>query len=92
MLTIIGEPTILLPADFNAKKPNYWEGPSIRHIGKWYYLVYPATDITGLNYAMSLFPDKGFHNTDSVDILLHHVVHPVQLLEATVEDLKYLGC
>ena len=60
MLTIIGEPTIILPADFNPKRPNYWEGPSIRHIGKWYYLVYPATDITGLNYAMSLFPDKGF--------------------------------
>lgn len=60
MLTIIGEPTIILPADFNSKRPNYWKGPSIRHIGKWYYLVYPATDITGLNYAMSLFPDKGF--------------------------------
>ena len=60
MLTIRSEPTILLPADFNAKKPNYWEGPSIRRIGSWYYLVYPATDITGLNYAMSLFPDKGF--------------------------------
>ena len=60
MLTIIGEPTIILPADFNPKRPNYWEGPSIRHIGKWYYLVYPATDITGLNYAMSLFLDKGF--------------------------------
>ena len=60
MLTIIGEPTIILPADFNPKRPNYWEVPSIRHIGKWYYLVYPATDITGLNYAMSLFPDKGF--------------------------------
>ena len=60
MLTIIGETTIILPADFNPKRPNYWEGPSIRHIGKWYYLVYPATDITGLNYAMSLFPDKGF--------------------------------
>lgn len=60
MLTIIGEPTIILPADFNPKRPNYWEGSSIRHIGKWYYLVYPATDITGLNYAMSLFPNKGF--------------------------------
>lgn len=60
MLTIIGEPTIILPADFNPKRPNYWEGPSIRHIGNWYYLVYPATDITGLNYAMSLFPNKGF--------------------------------
>ena len=60
MLTIISEPTIIMPADFNPKKPNYWEGPSIRHIGEWYYLVYPATDITGLNYAMSLFPDKGF--------------------------------
>lgn len=60
MLTIISEPTIIMPADFDPKKPNYWEGPSIRHIGEWYYLVYPATDITGLNYAMSLFPDKGF--------------------------------
>ena len=55
MLTIIGETTIILPADFNPKRPNYWEGTSICHIGKWYYLVYPATDITGLNYAMSLF-------------------------------------
>lgn len=54
MLTIISEPTIIMPADFDPKKPNYWEGPSIRHIGEWYYLVYPATDITGLNYAMSL--------------------------------------
>lgn len=60
MLTIISDPVVLLPADFNPKKPNYWEGPSIRHIGKWYYLVYPATDITGLNYAMSLFPNRGF--------------------------------
>ena len=66
MLTIIGEPTILLPADFNPKKPNYWEGPSIRHIGQWYYLVYPATDMTGLNYAMSLFPDKGFIHKGSI--------------------------
>ena len=47
MLTIISEPTIIMPADFDPKKPNYWEGPSIRHIGEWYYLVYPATDITG---------------------------------------------
>ena len=64
MLTIISEPTIIMPADFNPKKPNYWEGPSIRHIGEWYYLVYPATDITGLNYAMSLFPDKDLSTRD----------------------------
>ena len=24
MLTIISEPTIIMPADFNPKKPNYW--------------------------------------------------------------------
>ena len=36
MLTIIGEPTIILPADINPKTPNYWEGHSIRHIGKCY--------------------------------------------------------
>ena len=64
MLTIISEPTIIMPADFDPKKPNYWEGPSIRHIGEWYYLVYPATDITGLNYAMSLFPDKDLSTRD----------------------------
>mgnify|MGYP000158158046 FL=1 len=44
MLTIISEPTIIMPADFNPKKPNYWEGPSIRHIGEWYYLsIRPRT-------------------------------------------------
>ena len=29
MLTIIGETTIILLTDFNPKRPNYWEGPSI---------------------------------------------------------------
>jgi arabinoxylan arabinofuranohydrolase len=74
MLTIISEPTIIMPADFNPKKPNYWEGPSIRHIGEWYYLVYPATDITGLNYAMSLFPDNAEMFKTRVDLAIDH--HP----------------
>lgn len=60
MLTILEGPKVILPDDWNIKKPNFFEGSSIRHIGDWYYLVYPATDMTGLNYAMSRYPDHGF--------------------------------
>ena len=72
MLTIISEPRVVLPAAWNMKKPNFFEGTSIRHIGKWYYLVYSATDSSGLNYAMSLYPDRDFewkgrlHSTSDV--------------------------
>ncbi|SCP98825.1 family 43 glycosylhydrolase [Anaerobium acetethylicum] len=60
MLTVISEPKVLLPANWTRKEPNFFEGASIRHIGDWYYLVYPATDMTGLNYSMSKYPDREF--------------------------------
>jgi len=40
MLTIIGETTIILPVDFNPKRPNYWEGPSI--LIWWEQMVLPS--------------------------------------------------
>ena len=60
MLTVISKPQILLPAKWVYTEPNFFEGASIRHIGEWYYLVYPATNMTGLNYSMSRFPDRDF--------------------------------
>lgn len=60
MLTVISKPKILLPAKWVYTEPNFFEGASIRHIGEWYYLVYPATNMTGLNYSMSRFPDRDF--------------------------------
>lgn len=60
MLTMKTEPKVVLPADWDYKKPNFFEGASARHIGEWYYLVYPATNMTGLNYAMSRYPDRDF--------------------------------
>ena len=44
MLTIIGETTIILPADFNPKRPNYWEGTSILI---WWEQMVLETVITG---------------------------------------------
>ena len=60
MLTVISKPQILLSAKWVYTEPNFFEGASIRHIGEWYYLVYPATNMTGLNYSMSRFPDRDF--------------------------------
>ena len=60
MLTIISEPKVVLPANWTREEPNFFEGASIRHIGGWYYLVYPATDLTGLNYSVSKYPDRDF--------------------------------
>lgn len=60
MVTVKAGPKLLLPANESRKEPNFFEGASIRHIGEWYYLVYPTTDITGLNYSMSRYPDRDF--------------------------------
>lgn len=60
MLTIKSEPKVVLPAKWTMEEPNFFEGASVRHIGEWYYIVYPASDMTGLNYAMSKYPDRDF--------------------------------
>lgn len=74
MLTVKNGPKVILEADESLKKPSFFEGASIRHIGDWYYLVYPATNMTGLNYAMSRYPDRGFkhkgpiHSTSDIGL------------------------
>lgn len=60
MITAISEPKVVLPADWDMKKPNFFEGTSARKINGKYYLVYPTSDMTGLNYATSDRPDEGF--------------------------------
>ena len=62
MLTSKREPVILMPADDDRKKPNFFEAASVRKIGEWYYLVYMATDLSGLHYMMSKYPDRGFEH------------------------------
>lgn len=66
MLTVKAEPRLLLKADYSLFKPSFFEGASARHIGQWYYLVYPATNMTGLNYAMSRYPDRDFVHKGSI--------------------------
>lgn len=66
MATVISEPKILLPADWSFRKASFFEGASARHIGEWYYLVYPATNMTGLNYAVSKKPDGPFEPKGSI--------------------------
>lgn len=62
MLTAITEPKILMPADDDRLKPNFFEAASIRKFDDWYYLLYMATDLSGLHYMMSPYPDKGFEH------------------------------
>ena len=62
MLTIRKGPKQILPAKESLEEPNFFEGASARHIGEWYYLIYPATNLTGLNYAMSRYPDRDFEH------------------------------
>lgn len=60
MLTVKSASSIVLPADESIRKPSFFEGASIRHIGDLYYIVYPTTDMKGLGYATSRYPDRGF--------------------------------
>jgi hypothetical protein len=66
MLTVIGGPEVVLPADWDMTKPSFFEGPSIRHIGEFYYLVYPTSNQTGLNYAVSKSPTGPFTHKGSI--------------------------
>ena len=66
MLTIISEPKVVIPADWDMKKPSFFEGPSIRHIGEYYYLVCPTSDQSGLNYFMSKSPTGPFVHKGSI--------------------------
>lgn len=74
MLTVKAGPTIIMPADETREKPNFFEASSIRKIGELYYFVYFATDISGLNYCTSKYPDRDFvyrgriHNSSDIGL------------------------
>ena len=66
MYTVKGEVKAVLDSKTTAKKGTpfyehpFYEAPSIRKIGKWYYLVYSSNQNNELAYAKSRYPDRGF--------------------------------
>lgn len=60
MMTVISEPRIIMHANEDRQQPNFFEASSIRKINGLYYFVYFATDISGLNYCTSRYPDRDF--------------------------------
>ncbi|MFT8726755.1 MAG: family 43 glycosylhydrolase [Liquorilactobacillus ghanensis] len=61
MLTVKSRPKVIMNANETWKAPNFFEAASIRKINKLYYLIFSATNATGLNYCISKYPDKEFH-------------------------------
>lgn len=81
MLTVKSEPRIIMPADEDRQKPNFFEASSIRKISGLYYFVYFATDISGLNYCTSPFPDRDFiwrgiiHSSSDIGLHSHSLAN-----------------
>lgn len=82
MLTTVGEPRIIMPYErLGIFKPAFFEGSSIRKINGLYYFIYAATNVTGLNYCVSKYPDRDFvwkgclHNTSDIGIQGHSLFH-----------------
>ncbi len=74
MLTVKQGPKVLLPGSRGYNTKAFFEGASARKIGGLYYLVFPTLDMTGLNYAISRYPDRAFtirgaiHSTSDIGI------------------------
>lgn len=66
MCTVKGVPKAVLDSKTTAKKGTslynhaFYEAPSIRKFGEWYYLIYSSGENNELAYAMSRYPDRGF--------------------------------
>lgn len=66
MCTLKGEPKVVLDSLTTAKRGTplyahpFYEAPSIRKFGGWYYLIYSSNKNNELAYAMSRYPDRGF--------------------------------
>lgn len=66
MCTVKGAPKAVLDSKTTAKKGtalynhSFYEAPSIRKFGEWYYLIYSSGENNELAYAMSRYPDRGF--------------------------------
>ena len=66
MCTVKGAPKAILDSKTTAKKGTplynhaFYEAPSIRKFGEWYYLIYSSGENNELAYAMSRYPDREF--------------------------------
>ena len=66
MCTVKGESKAVLDSLTTAKKGTplyehpFYEAPSVRKFGDWYYLIYSSNKNNELAYAMSKHPDRGF--------------------------------
>ena len=82
MITVKKAPSVVLHGTNSWNTEAFFEGPSARRIGDLYYLVYPVRNGSGLHYATSKHPDRGFihrgrvHSTSDVGINGHTVLDP----------------
>lgn len=60
MVTVKTPPKVILPGTKSWGTEAYFEGPSVRKIGRLYYIVYPVRNGSGLHYATSGYPDRAF--------------------------------
>lgn len=66
MMTVKQEPQAVLDSKTTADKKSllyhhaFYEAPSIRKFGDWYYLIYSSGENHELAYAMSKYPDRDF--------------------------------
>lgn len=63
-----------MPADDDRSAPNFFEGASIRQFDDWFILVYMSTDLTGLHYAMSRYPDRDFEYKGRLHSTSHNLI------------------
>ncbi|GEK88843.1 Glycosyl hydrolases family 43 [Alkalibacterium putridalgicola] len=97
MLTAKTEPEILMPADDDRSQPNFFEGASIRKFDDWYYLLYMATDLSGLHYMMSRYPDRDFehkgllHTTSSSQLVDERSMYERYIVENNHGSLEKIN-
>jgi arabinoxylan arabinofuranohydrolase len=77
-------------------KHAFFEASSIRKFNGIYYFIYSATNITGLNYCTSLYPDHGFqyrgiiHNTSDIGFSgrsMFNPAYPIGNYHGSVEKI-----
>lgn len=60
MLTVKTPPKVVLPGTDDWSADTFFEAPSARKIGDFYYIIYPVMNGSGLYYSKSLYPDRDF--------------------------------
>lgn len=98
MKTVKGKPNIIMPfVKFSIKQPAFFEGSSIRKIGKTYYFIYAATNTSGLNYCTSHYPDRDFayrgciHNSSDIGLNGHsteNAAFPLGNYHGSIENIN----